>query len=270
MISSARTKRDKLLLLLLEETGFRIGEILGIKYTTDIDFENKKVFVRYRETNPNGAYDALPPDFYSDEIDIMVDIYRVNDSEIKKTYNPTMIVEKKLQQEIEHSRISEIFPQATEKLICIDKDWYSDTIHNINNYIKNITRVTSEHLTSKAHPNKIHDIWTKKHPNITRKGLVVYDETENYFHGYKIPYPPNQWLYNWTKPKIFYKPWMDKKIMQQIYKSDCDFLLWFMPYKCYDEFTRKMDKTFPQLVILDTRFPVEKYIEYDYSSFSRI
>ena len=56
LISSARTKRDKLLLLLLEETGFRIGEILGSKYTTDIDFENKKVFVRYRETNPNGAY----------------------------------------------------------------------------------------------------------------------------------------------------------------------------------------------------------------------
>ncbi|WP_081347269.1 tyrosine-type recombinase/integrase [Kandleria vitulina] len=56
LISSARTKRDKLLLLLLEETGFRIGEILGIKYTTDIDFENKKVFVRYRETNPNRAY----------------------------------------------------------------------------------------------------------------------------------------------------------------------------------------------------------------------
>ena len=33
--------RDQLLLLLLAETGFRIGEILGVDYTKDIDYEKQ-------------------------------------------------------------------------------------------------------------------------------------------------------------------------------------------------------------------------------------
>ena len=56
LFSSTCANRDKLLLPLLKETDLHIGEILVIKYTTDIDFENKKVFVRYRETNPSRAY----------------------------------------------------------------------------------------------------------------------------------------------------------------------------------------------------------------------
>ncbi len=55
LIECAPTRRDKLLLLLLEETGFRIGELLGVDYTKDIDYENKKIFVRYREDNANNA-----------------------------------------------------------------------------------------------------------------------------------------------------------------------------------------------------------------------
>ena len=43
------------MLLLLMETGLRIGELLGVKYTTDIDYDNRKIFVRYRSNNENGA-----------------------------------------------------------------------------------------------------------------------------------------------------------------------------------------------------------------------
>lgn len=45
--------RDKLLLLLLAETGFRIGEILGLRYLRDIDYEKKTLYVRFRENNEN-------------------------------------------------------------------------------------------------------------------------------------------------------------------------------------------------------------------------
>lgn len=47
--------RDRLLILLLSETGFRIGEILGIKYTQDIDYEKRTIRVMYREDNDNNA-----------------------------------------------------------------------------------------------------------------------------------------------------------------------------------------------------------------------
>lgn len=55
MIKACSNLRNQLLLLLLAETGFRIGEILGIKYNQDIDFEKHKIKVRFREDNENFA-----------------------------------------------------------------------------------------------------------------------------------------------------------------------------------------------------------------------
>lgn len=55
LIENCKNTRDKLLLLLLMETGFRIGELLGVHYDKDIDFENHKIFVRYRTGNENKA-----------------------------------------------------------------------------------------------------------------------------------------------------------------------------------------------------------------------
>ena len=46
ILSACKNNRDKLLITLMEETGLRIGEALGIRYTEDIDFEKKRIFVR--------------------------------------------------------------------------------------------------------------------------------------------------------------------------------------------------------------------------------
>ena len=47
--------RDQVLLLLLAETGFRIGEILGVRYGEDIDYENHMIYVNFRDDNENNA-----------------------------------------------------------------------------------------------------------------------------------------------------------------------------------------------------------------------
>lgn len=47
--------RDQLLLLMIAETGFRIGEILGVDYIHDIDYQNHMVSVCFREDNDNEA-----------------------------------------------------------------------------------------------------------------------------------------------------------------------------------------------------------------------
>lgn len=47
--------RDQLLLLLLAETGYRIGELLGVDYTKDIDYSKRLIKVRFRDRNENGA-----------------------------------------------------------------------------------------------------------------------------------------------------------------------------------------------------------------------
>lgn len=215
------------------------------------------------------GHDAEPPDFYSDDLDIMFDVARLNDSEIKKSYNPTFIAERKMQQEVEQSWIAQELSNVSDKLLCIDKDWASDEVHNMNHYLKNMKRVIGDHLSSNGHPNKIKDIWMKKHPNISRKGLLMYDETENYFQGQCLPYSSGQWLFITNTPKvIFYLPWMDKNIMEPIYQSDCDFVIWCMPYKWCGN-TLKWDKKFPHTVILDTRFQRTDYFDYDYPSFTR-
>lgn len=53
MVSVAENLRDKLLILVLAETGCRIGECLGIRYTTDLDYERKQVKIVFRERNEN-------------------------------------------------------------------------------------------------------------------------------------------------------------------------------------------------------------------------
>ena len=42
-------------MLLLAETGFRIGEMLGVWYTQDIDYTRKTIQVSYRTDNPNAV-----------------------------------------------------------------------------------------------------------------------------------------------------------------------------------------------------------------------
>ena len=45
LLKACANCRDQVLLLLLAETGFRIGEILGNRYATDIDYENHLIYV---------------------------------------------------------------------------------------------------------------------------------------------------------------------------------------------------------------------------------
>lgn len=47
--------RDQILLLLLAETGFRIGELLGIRFVEDIEYETRTITVNFREDNENDA-----------------------------------------------------------------------------------------------------------------------------------------------------------------------------------------------------------------------
>ena len=55
LLQACTNCRDQVLLLLLAETGFRIGEILGVRYEGDIDYEKHLLYVNFREDNENNA-----------------------------------------------------------------------------------------------------------------------------------------------------------------------------------------------------------------------
>lgn len=54
-LQACTNSRDQLLLLLIAETGFRIGELLGVNYSRDIDYEKHTLGVYFREDNENKA-----------------------------------------------------------------------------------------------------------------------------------------------------------------------------------------------------------------------
>lgn len=227
--------------------------------------------LQQKEITNNSGHDANPPDFYSESLNIMFDAMRVNDSEVKKTYNPAYISERKMQEELEKALAAQGVENISGKLICISPDHGSDEIHKMKYYQKNMKRVINEHLSSKGHPDKIRDIWQTEHSSISRKGLVICDETENYFQGKCFPVPNSEkWMfYSTAIPPVLYKPWMDKNVMDPVYKSNCDFLVWYMPYK-RSPIAQDFDPFFPELVILDTRYPPQYYINYNYSELTRM
>lgn len=212
---------------------------------------------------PNNAHDALPPDFYSDEFSCMFDVMRINDSEVKKTYNPVKIRERKAEQEIRKSGLLNVIrPDVT---IVINSESDNDEEHTLKKYIKNCSRVMNEHI------KKI-SVWKSQHPNIKNKGLLIFDETECYFEGYVQYLYGDQYEFSWdaSKPLELHKPWMDASFVKDAYNSDLDFIIWLCPYKTHGTLWVKTQYNYPDLVILDTRMPRTDYIQYDNSKFERM
>lgn len=202
----------------------------------------------------NNSHSALPPDFYSDEFSCMFDVMRINDSEIKKSYNPVKIRERQLEKEIKKSGILDmVSPNPTIFIISEGRD----DEHSFKNYKKQCNRVMSEHI------KKI-SIWKNEHPDIKYKGLLIFDETNCYFEGCVIDVYVDLCAFLWdaSKPIVYHKPWMDAAFIENAYKSDLDFVIWFCPYKPYGNLLQQTHYHYPKLVILDTRFPRYDFMQY--------
>lgn len=203
----------------------------------------------------NNMHSALPPDYFSDFYNSMFDITRINDSEIRKNYNPVKIREKSLEREIKTNFPD--LPSTVELIINSHDDDNYDHDHNYTNYLKNEKRVIQNHI------NKI-DIWKKEHPRIKHKGLIIFDETELYIHKIYSNQENKFHLHPGEKGNpIYHEPWNDKNMIDFIYKSDLDFVVWFCPYKKYGALCNyPYYKVYPSIIILDTRYPRENYTEY--------
>ena len=92
-----------------------------------------------------------PPDFYSDEYKIMMDVMRVNDHEHKgkkgKLYNPSIAHERQMFKELEQSGILNQFPNA-RVFLNGDTQLSTHEDHNYNLYLKCFQRVISKHIDS--------------------------------------------------------------------------------------------------------------------------
>lgn len=147
------------------------------------------------------------------------------------------------------------------------------TARHIDHYTANIQQALRENLSAPDHPDLMQSLWAKQYPGISRKGLILYDETENYILGELLcVLDDGQGVFSWDEEKLkMYKPWMDQKILETVYASSCDFLIWIMPHK--DTFLLEYadDPVFPDVVVFDTRFKQAGLgIDYDYTKISRV
>ena len=208
----------------------------------------------------NNNHDSLPPDFYSDEFSCMFDVMRINDSEDEnnKSCNPVKKRERILENDIKKTGILDEVSSSSNLFISSENN--NDSEHTLKKYIKNCDRVMSKHI------KKI-NIWESEHPFIKHKGLLIYDETECYFEGQIRHINADNYLFMWdrNKPLVLHKPWMDSSFIKKAYDSDLDFIIWCCPYKSNSSLLEQMHCDYPDLVILDTRFPRENYVQYDIS-----
>lgn len=202
---------------------------------------------------------SLPPDFYCELHSIMFDVMCINDSEVKKSYNPVKIRERARFNEFV-KRYGDVI-KSKDVIVTVQDEIPEAREHTYDRYVRMAKRVISEHIS------KI-PLWVQKCPGIKYKGLFIYDETDVYFEGWSEPTgktePGHEWrrLYRGcAKDVVLHEPWRDRNFVEQVFSSDIDFLVWFCPCKV-DNFAMQLGRRFPGGAILDTRYAYDGYVDY--------
>ncbi len=214
-----------------------------------IDEDNWKLWVDTSGKN------APPPDFYSDELGLMMDVMRVDDhgfiGKKGKPINPTLARESAVTKELDELGLFTRFPNAKLHLL-VDTKLPTEEDHNYRFYRDNFIRIIA------AHKEKIKN-YKENHPN-HKIIFFVFDESSAYMQvTEKTTNPrkgqiiPGQQLHYWFLDKAFWSVLKD---------SEIDYLIWYTPYKLITDINHgKLD--LPRAIVIKTNeLPKEQY-EYD-------
>lgn len=197
-----------------------------------------------------------PPDFYSDDFRIMMDVMRVNDHEKKskkgKLYNPTMSHEKEMLKELEQAGILKQFPN-TKVFLNGDTKLPTHEDHNYNLYLKCFSRVIRKHIDSIP-------LYKSNHPGFTTI-FFVFDESSAYFeadHPIDFKKQVHQGNILSGRPHLFFA---DEDFIDVFVNRGIDYLLWYTPYKRYEGLSPQV--TFPTLCVFDLSQKDFLRIKYD-------
>lgn len=176
-------------------------------------------------TNSSGKSDP-PPDFYSDEYKLMMDVMRIDDHAFidrkGKIQNPTNAGESKLYKELQKSGILEAFPSAdvivnAKTLLPTEQD------HCYEFYYKNFKRVLYEHIKKIPLYNSNHQGY--------KTIFFVLDESSGYMEC-QSEKPDMSTVNENTQirayPHLFF--W-DSSFIQVFKEKDIDYLIWYAPFK---------------------------------------
>ena len=168
-----------------------------------------------------------PPDFYNDDLGLMMEVMRVDDHGFKKkgkVVNPTYDREHQIERELRDAGILAMFPNA-ELVINADSGLPTEQDHNFKYYFDNFKRTVENHI--KKTPK-----YSANHPD-HKLIFFIYDESSAYFES--ACEVPEQYIVAPGRPHLFM---VDKAFVEVFQKADIDYVIWFTPYKrikCLEE-----------------------------------
>lgn len=200
------------------------GEILifdevGEKILNDIyNFNNWK--------NSSGKSDP-PPDMYSTEYELMMDIMRVDDhTTINKKgiiYNPYRTKENKTYREIQKWVKNNNINLKGDIFINTITDLPTDEDHNYEKYLNEFIRVIKKHDAS-------YELYIKNHP--TKKLIYfILDESSPYFRSDEKNIVIKAGNSICAQLHLFF---YDENFIDVLKKSKADYIIWYAPFKRFD------------------------------------
>ncbi|ANZ95244.1 hypothetical protein BFC19_07555 [Brochothrix thermosphacta] len=205
----------------------------------------------WRKWKDSSGKSDLPPDFYSEEYSVMMDVMRIDDHTHKnkkgKKVNHTYAKESMMMKELKDSGWIDLIPKG--KFITNgDSGLQTKEDHNYTWYKKNFIDVLSKHIS------KI-DNYKKNHPGY-KLVFFVFDESSTYFESLNVVSEKDMVVGNKlsAKPHIHF---LDKSFIDVIKGSEVDYLIWFTPFKKDEIYSE-----FPKAVILDLSDLPDALIEY--------
>lgn len=171
----------------------------------------------------NSSKNSIPPDFYSDEYNYMLEVMRFDDYELTK--NHPNVLESRLYKRIENERRKNgvsTFKELNVKVMIVP-NYYKASQNSYELYCKNFERVYLKHA------KKISQ-YRKNFPGY-KLGFLLIDESPGYVESKlevsKDDFKPGDMIKNVR----LHLPYLDERFVKIIKASDIDFLIWYMPYK---------------------------------------
>ena len=184
--------------------------------TSILDFDMWAKWVDYSAEN-------ITPDFYSDELGLMMEVMRVDDHGFKKKgniINPTYNREHQIEKELREAGILDMFPNS-ELHITANTGLPTEQDHNYKYYYQNFKRTVEKHIKHISQYKENHP----KHKLI----FFVFDESSAYLEDV-CDIPRNELIIS-GKPHMYM---FDKAFVDVFRDADIDYFIWFTPYKRFE------------------------------------
>ena len=173
-------------------------------------------------TDSSGKND-LPPDFFCDDLALMMDVMRVDDHGHKvhgTIINPTYQREHMLEKELQEVGLFETFPNVKRLIINAVTDLPTEEDHNYVFYLENFKRTVKKHI---GHiPN-----YKKNHPGY-KVIFFVFDESSAYVRKAGEKRIINGRPAMLAQMHLFVA---DKAFVDVFRNSEIDYIIWCAPFK---------------------------------------